>query len=812
MIMENKYIKNLCHISIIILAIIAGISIYGYEKERIFYEQNLGLIEVMCLVGTLLLIYFSSYICTGSIISSVIGTLIIMPIVYMALRKLTFYLTVDEIKAINEQLYITDADSFTKEGNHWLSGDSRTNYVILGTLVKLAPLEWFRIHGVSPEQVTKALHWIMGMITIDIIVVVTYIQSFGYRKDISCQNHNTSISYKNSNAENNNQNNIQNKNNIQHNTKNNTKEQYSNNIITHIISAIREETIIIILFYAIMSLQVTLLSIKTVNYDLNSLLLALLSVMLMIYAIRKVSPLNAFMAVVSAMLATQDKMLAGPMLYLALLIMVVILTIKVTIKNIKIPLVLIAAAVTMIPVIMSYTANYYVGFFLAGGNIPSVTFHDTVYSYVQYSLTILESISSFFALSDKAVIVNLLMLWGIFTIASYITKSVEKSVDNNAIQNNIKNNVENNVIKNNVKKNIENNVIQNNDKKNINNNAINISGKTIISGNESICAKRVKIISTVVIALVFMMFIIAIISIRLTPYIYMSPLYKMDVGSYNSKSIMNGITYHFNAKSMAEHFLKLTGTIIYIFYKSVPVGYMVLLAAVGVAMYIYKKKPDISNMLFILLSAVIFPLLYSAIQITPNERYQNVYILIFAYLTVVTLVEMVIKNKKIYLYTILTVMLINAIDVHRFDYAYTEYFAIWDTKYIEQEEECYTGKMVPGYHAAWGEHVIHAGEMLGRYAHDNNISYKDMNIHYEYYGEYYNNGGMNIIVDGSEVWKTCEIGEHDYFVVSRGAATKESEGGLSIKLINNATPMYTFGYNGATEMWVYSGEEVMKWR
>lgn len=751
MTMENKKIKTLCHISIVILAIIAGISIYGYEKTRIFYEQNLGLIEVMCLVGTLLLIYFSSYICTGSIISSFIGTLVIMPIVYMALRKLTFYLTVDEIKAINEQLYITAADSFTKEGNHWLSGDSRTNYVILGTLVKLAPLEWFKIHGVSPEQVTKALHWIMGMITIDIIVVVTYIQSFGHRKDISGQNHNTSISYKNRSTENINQNNIQ------HNTKNNAKEQYSNNIITHIISGMREETIIIILFYAIMSLQVTLLSIKTVNYDLNSLLLALLSVMLMIYAIRKVSLLNALMAVVSAMLATQDKMLAGPMLYLALLIMVIILTIKVIRKNIKIPLVLIAVAVTMIPVIMSYMANYYVGFFLAGGNIPSVTFHDTVYSYVQYSLTILESISSFFALSDKAVIVNLLMLWGIFTIASYITKSVD-------------------------------------------NNVINTS------------AKRVKIISAIVIALVFMMFIIAIISIRLTPFVYMSPLYKMDVGSYNSKSIMNGITYHFNAKSMAEHYAKLAGTIIYIFYKSVPVGYMVLLAAVGVVMYIYKKRPDISNMLFILLSAVIFPLLYSAIQITPNERYQNVYILIFAYLTVVTLVEMVIQNKKIYLYAILTVMLINAIDVHRYDYAYTEYFAIWDTKYIEQREECYTGKMVPGYHAAWGEHVIYAGEMLGRYAHDNNIQYKDMNIHYEYYGEYYNNGGMNIIVDGSEAWKSCEIGEHDYFVVSRGAATKEGEGGLSIKLINNATPMYTFGYNGATEMWVYSGEEVMKWR
>lgn len=759
MTMENKKIKTLCHISIVILAVIAGISIYGYEKTRIFYEQNLGLIEVMCLVGTLLLIYFSSYICTGSIISSFIGTLVIMPIVYMALRKLTFYLTVDEIKAINEQLYITDADSFTKEGNHWFSGDSRTNYVILGTLVKLAPLEWFKIHGVSPEQVTKALHWIMGMITIDIIVVVTYIQSFGHRKDISGQNHNTSISYKNRNTENINQNNIQH--NTKNNTKNNTKEQYSNNIITHIISAIREETIIIVLFYAIMSLQVTLLSIKTVNYDLNSLLLALLSVMLMIYAIRKVSPLNTFMAVISAMLATQDKMLAGPMLYLALLIMVIILTIKIIRKNIKIPLVLIAAAVTMIPVIMSYMANYYVGFFLAGGNIPSVTFHDTVYSYVQYSLTILESISSFFALSDKAVIVNLLMLWGIFTIASYITKSVKKSVNNNVI-------------------------------------------------NTS--AKRVKTISAIVIALVFMMFIIAIISIRLTPFVYMSPLYKMDVGSYNSKSIMNGITYHFNAKSMAEHYAKLAGTIIYIFYKSVPVGYMVLLAAVGVVMYIYKKRPDISNMLFILLSAVIFPLLYSAIQITPNERYQNVYILIFAYLTVVTLVEMVIQNKKIYLYAILTVMLINAIDVHRYDYAYTEYFAIWDTKYIEQREECYTGKMVPGYHAAWGEHVIYAGEMLGRYAHDNNIPYKDMNIHYEYYGEYYNNGGMNIIVDGSEAWKTCEIGEHDYFVVSRGAATKEGEGGLSIKLINNATPMYTFGYNGATEMWVYSGEEVMKWR
>lgn len=702
---SKKQIALIYNTIIVILTIVVGILLHQYEQSKVFYKQNLGLIEILCLITTFLTIYLSTYITTKNITTGLIVSILTIPIVYMSFKKLTFYLTVDEIKAINEQLYITDADAFTREGNHWLSGDSRTNYVILGTLVKIAPLKKIAQLGITPEQVTKALHTMMGIVTIDIIVMTTYIHSFKH-----------------------------------------TLQKYKGLIIT-------------ILFYACMSIQVTLLSIKTVNYDLNSLLLALLSIMLMIYEIRENNLKLGLMAIITSMLATQDKMLAGPMLYLSLLIFVIILTIKIQQTSKKIPLCIMTLVVTLIPVLISYISNYYVGIVLANGNIPSTTFYDTVYSYVQYSLTILEAFSDIFKLSNTAVLLNLLILWIIFTIVAYLTRYLIKQEKQFTLWQN--------------------------------------KGKTL---------------SIVAIALIMIMLVAAVISIYSNTYIYMSPLYPIEEGNYQSKSLMNGITYHYNAKTMLSHFVKLMGTIIYIFYKSIPVGYMILLVIIGILILKNKKCPDICNISFMLLSAVIFPLLYSAIQITPNERYQNVYILAFAYLVVVTIIEMIAKDKEKLTIIVLAITILNLVDVHRFDYAYTEYFALWDTAYISQQEDCVTGKMVPGYHAAWGEHVIYAGEMIAKYADEQQIPYSDITIHYEYYGQYINNGGMNILVENSKEWETCTIGENDYFVVSRGAATKEQALGISIKLIENATPLFTYGYNGATEMWVYSGSEVARIR
>lgn len=702
---SEKKTAMLCNIIMIIITMVIGVLLYSYEGLKVFYEQNLGLLEIICLMITFLLTYFCTYITTKDIKVGVIVSILTLPIFYMVLKKLTFYLTVDEIKAINEQLYITDADAFTKDGNHWLSGDSRTNYVILGTLAKIAPMKLLASLNITPEQVTKALHTMIGIVVIEIIVMTTYIHSFK-----------------------------------------STIKRYKSIIIT-------------VLYYAIMTMQVTLLSLKTVNYDLNSLLFALLAIMLMIYEIRENNAKLGLMAVISAMLATQDKMLAGPMLYLALLIFTIILTIKIQKNGVKMPLVVMALLVTMIPVIIGYISNYYVGLVLANGNIPSSTFYDTVYSYVQYSLTILEAVSDVFELSNKAVLLNILLLWVIFTIAAYITQYI-------------------------VKRDIK----------------------------LTHFAKKKRMLSIVGIVVILIMCVIAIISIYSDSYIYMSPLYPIEEGNYQSNSLMNGITYHYNAKTMLSHFLKLTATIIYIFYKSVPVGYMLLLIILGVIIVKNKKTPDISNIAFMVLAAVIFPLLYSLIQITPNERYQNVYILAFAYLVVVSVCEIIRTHKEKLILIVLMITLLNTLDVHRFDYAYTEYFALWDTAYMTQKEECTTGKMVPGYHAAWGEHVIYAGEMIAKYADEQNIPYSDITIHYEYYGQYINNGGMNIVVDNSKTWETCTIGENEYFVVSRGAATKEQAGGISIKLIENATPLFTFGYNGATEMWVYSGDEVERVR
>ena len=782
----DTIINKIYHILIVSITIIIATVMYRYQMNKPFYKQSMGLMEILCFVGAFILIYFSIYAIKKSILLAYIATLVIMPIVYMSLKKLTLYLTVDEIKTINEMLNITDSDAFTKVGNHWQAGDGRTNYILIGTVLKFIPVKLLASKGIQPEQIVKTIHWLIGIITIDIIVMFTYskilnnVKNDEQRKIIKIPKKSTAR------------------------LRMEIRELRETGMLKHIIintilDFAEEIALIVILFYAIMSIQVTLVALKTVNYDQNSLLLALLSIIFMIYEIEHIDIKSGIAAVICAMLATQDKMIAGPILYLTLMVLTLIVTYKNTVETRnntgerivystktseigrnkyrsdiisirskkympqkvkrKWHIWEIATIITLFPVLLSYISNYYVAI-LAKGNIPSKRFCDIVYPYVQYAMTVLVDFGATKEVSNKTVIINILMLWCILCGISYIAKQFSESDKN-------------------IKKLIM-------DKKGI--------------------------LSIVGIGSMTMLLVLAIIYIYAYPHIYMSPIYPIMPEKYKSGSFMNGITYHFNASGMIEHYMRLAGSMIYIFYKSIPIGYIILLEMTAILTIYYHRSISITNIFLMFMSGIIFPLLYTAIQSTPNERYQNIYILIFAYLTVVTICQMIFKNEKKLLFIILIIALLNVVDVSRFGYAYTEYFALWDTGYIKEGSQCVAGQNVPGYHGGWGEHVIYAGEWIAEHSHNIGVEYSDITIHYNYAGHYLNNGGMNIVNENSSEWSVCEIGDNDYFVISRGAAIKEGADNFALQLIENIEPIYSFGYNGATELWIYTGEQVEEYR
>lgn len=91
------------------------------------------------------------------------SSIIIIPL-FFSLERLTDYLLVDEPRAIDEQLYLVD-DTLT----HWLNGNSRINYVIMGILLKWIPTFYLDYFNISSYQYAKLLHWLLGIILTVII-------------------------------------------------------------------------------------------------------------------------------------------------------------------------------------------------------------------------------------------------------------------------------------------------------------------------------------------------------------------------------------------------------------------------------------------------------------------------------------------------------------------------------------------------------------------------------------------------------------------------------------------------------------------
>lgn len=89
---------------------------------------------------------------------------------FFSVCKLTNYCTVDESRAIKEQLYLQ-----TDPLRHWLMTESRTNYLLMGTFWTFAPsafiCDWL---GVSSIQLAQLMFWMLGFCVVQLIIYCTY--------------------------------------------------------------------------------------------------------------------------------------------------------------------------------------------------------------------------------------------------------------------------------------------------------------------------------------------------------------------------------------------------------------------------------------------------------------------------------------------------------------------------------------------------------------------------------------------------------------------------------------------------------------
>jgi hypothetical protein len=208
--------------------------------------------ELLCLLFHSNVLFIYLWWSSRKVRNAAIITIAIVPALYLSIQTTSQFLTVDEIYIIRET-----ADLDFHYINQWYAGANRTTDTFLGALSRILRLS-FTPGDTQLKMVLKLAHFAAGFI------VLLLIHCLGSR---------------------------------------------------WVPATVKFGTWSIIFFNSTLLLPVSTVAFKVFNYDLLSMTLSVLALLLIAAAFREKRSLFAFFAVVSSYLAAQDKVSAAPILW-----------------------------------------------------------------------------------------------------------------------------------------------------------------------------------------------------------------------------------------------------------------------------------------------------------------------------------------------------------------------------------------------------------------------------------------------------------------------------------------------------------------
>lgn len=188
----------------------------------------------------------------------------------MSVHEITTFLTVDELRSIEDQYLLQSTDMY-----HWYSNVGRINYVIMGTLWIFIPNAIVQEGMLQYQQVAKLLHWIVG------IGLIAYISSCIQKKILKSNKEHMLWDY-------------------------------------------------MVIFCGIMLIPLTQTALKNYNYDLFSLLFGLLGIIYLIEYCQRENTKAAIIAFICLSAAMSEKIIAMPAWLIG---MCVLISVNVNKKN-----------------------------------------------------------------------------------------------------------------------------------------------------------------------------------------------------------------------------------------------------------------------------------------------------------------------------------------------------------------------------------------------------------------------------------------------------------------------------------------------
>lgn len=515
-----------------------------------------------------------------------------------------------------------------------------------------------------------------------------------------------------------------------------------------------------IIFTMITLSPVMLTILKNYNYDLFAVLFACIGTAKMIYAIKKEDLIEARYAVVIAGLATLEKTIAEPVMLIA---MVTYVYLGVKKKESKILYsVFYSAKINTYVVGLSLICNLYIQHVLRGDEFANYKLENIIGPILDLQIKLIGKVAT----ADNRIMLLIAFLITILMV----------SICAWCIQ------------------------------------------KWMCSIEKRKSEKKLNVMYSWLAVLTFIVFVIAIVGTYILRFTYYYPAYKQSEDIYMTYTSATAKIFHYNAHSIVAFYVKSCWAMIIVMVNSIPTLILVLLMLELLLFKKLKKAKEFIILIFIF--GVMIPIMYGFICMEPNPRYQNLYIVLVSLCAVIILLDNMSLNKN-WMYAIAIISTGTIVwEIVPFGPAYTGFFPIWN---LEHAEYSYieSGKMSLGWYGGWGENISIAGKAITKYLEEQGIDYDQINMYTNYHGEWMTNTGkINVLfMPGSKIFNTGDLQELSiddfglqentfYVFVRWGCIAGTTEYEMPPKEIE---PIITINRRGATEIWIYKGEDLKQY-
>lgn len=525
----------------------------------------------------------------------------------------------------------------------------------------------------------------------------------------------------------------------------------------HYITENQQTSFFIIYFYAILLLPTNIYALKMFNYDLLSMLLGALAIVLLIIAIEKENDKYAFWGIIIATLASQEKVIAGPIVFLACMVFTYLKLIK--LKEVSYVKSFYYSLYSIFIAFVTILTTFLIVALIARREEGMIIDFVSIFApIIRHWGIIIRTIGGGYhgAYKDYTIIHNLTLLLTIILVALIpLTLIKMKSwLRNLAIP---------------------------------------------------VAERNLRFITIITMVLVFFIGILGTYSVKAFLHPFYPILDEYYFPPYSTKNIPI-TTLHFGVKTFPEHITSYIGYAYALFINAIPTIYLALFT------FIFWHKQIQNKYLIwelILLLTLSVPLFYAITATIVAARYFNLFILLMILVVVLKLTKILASYSQLSKSLIVTTFIIGlTMEIFPFRPVVGYFRPIWSNCcYSETFKKQHT---VADGGVGWelggrNEEVMLIGKKITKMIESGQIPEKKVNIYHILGGEWLDNSKHIVEIFPLTEYKLARgMTKSDYLVIGRTAIAF----GLT-ELPQNVEPFLTISNYGYVRAWVYRGDQLV---